>query len=85
MVLAVSPNPKAPCFDCRETESDGLPKRGSVNVRNTVLITDLTIRKVEPLPGDVSVRVRSVVGGEPTVQPRHKRALRVRPYALRSV
>jgi hypothetical protein len=65
MIFAVSPDSKTPSFDCRETESDGLPKRGGVNVRDTVLVTDTTVGEVKPLAGDVSVGIRSVVGSEP--------------------
>lgn len=71
VILAVSPDPETSCFDCGETEPDGLTQGGGVDVRNTVLVADTTIGKVESLAGDVSVGVRSVVGGEP----RHKRAL----------
>ena len=65
MILAVSPDSKTPCFDCRETEPDGLPKRGSVNVGDTVLVADAAVGEVEPLAGDVSVGVRSVVRIQP--------------------
>ena len=67
MIFTVPPHTKTPGFDCRETEPDGLPKRGSVNVGDTVLVADAAVGEVEPLAGDVSVGVRSVVGGEPAV------------------
>ena len=68
VIFAVPPDPKTPGFDCRETEPDGLSQGGGVYVRNTVLVADTTIRKVESLAGDVAVGVRSVVGGEPRLR-----------------
>ena len=65
MVFTVPPDPKAPGFDCRETKPDGLAQRGSVYVRDTILVADTAVRKVQALAGHVAVGVGSVVGGEP--------------------
>ena len=91
VIFAVPPDPKTPGFDCRETEPDGLPKRGSVNVGDTVLVADTAVGEVEPLAGHVSVGVRSVVGSEPRkidsgremgrAEQKQSGRLRVRPHA----
>ena len=46
---------------------DGLAQGGRVDVRDAILLADAAVGKVEALAGDVSVGVRSVVGGEPAV------------------
>ncbi len=61
VIFAVSPHPKAPGFDCRETEPDGFAQRGGVYVRYAILVTNAAIRKVESLARDVSVGVWRII------------------------
>ena len=65
MIFAVSPDPQTPGFDSRETEPDGFSQGGGVNVRDPVLITHPTVRKVEPLSRHISVGIRRIVCGQP--------------------
>ena len=46
MIFTVPSYTKAPRLDCRETQSDGFTKGGGVDVWNTILVADSTIREV---------------------------------------
>jgi hypothetical protein len=65
MIFAIPPNAQAPSFDCGKTQPDGLSQSCSVNMGNPVLVTDPSIRKIEPLPRDIPVRIGCIVSGEP--------------------
>jgi len=65
VVFAVPSDAQAPCFYRGEAEPDCFAKCGGIDVRNPVLITNPTIRKVQALSGYIAVGVWSVVGSEP--------------------
>ena len=65
MIFTVSPDPQTPSFDSRKAESDSFPKRGGVDMRDPVLVTDAAVREIQSLAGDVPIGVRCVVGSEP--------------------
>lgn len=66
MIFTVPSDTKTPCFDSWKTETNCLAQGGGVDMRNPVLVADPPIGKVEALPGDIAVRVRGVVCGEPS-------------------
>jgi hypothetical protein len=65
VVFAVPSDPQTPRFNGWEAEANGLSKCGGVYVRNSILITDSSIREVEALPGNIPIRVRGIVCREP--------------------
>jgi hypothetical protein len=62
MIFAVPSYAQAPCFDRGKAEPDGLAQRGSVDVRDTILITNSPVREIQPLTGDISIRIRGIIG-----------------------
>ena len=65
MILAVSSDAETACFDSGKTQTDGFTESRGVDVRNSVLVTDPTVGKVEPLARDVAVWIRGIVGSKP--------------------
>jgi hypothetical protein len=65
MIFAIPSNAQAPSFDCGKTEPNGFSQSCSVNMRNSVLVADPSIREIEPLPRDIPVGIGCIVGGEP--------------------
>lgn len=65
MIFAVPSYTQAPCFDRGKAEPDGLAQRGGVDVRDSILITNSPVRKIQSLTGDISIRIRGIVGRQP--------------------
>ena len=65
MIFAIASNAQASSFDCGKTQPNGLSQSCSVNMRNSVLVADPSIRKIEPLSRDIPVRIGCIVGSEP--------------------
>lgn len=65
MVFAIPPHAQAPCFDRGKAEPDGLAQGGSVDVRDSVLITNPSVREIQSLAGNISIRVRGIVCRQP--------------------
>jgi len=65
MIFAVPSNAQAPSFDGGKTKPDGFSQSCGVNMRNPVLVTDPSIRKIEPLPRDIPVRIGCIISGKP--------------------
>lgn len=65
MVFTIPSNPEASSFNCREAESDGFAERGRVDVRDSVLVANPSVREVKALSGNVPIGVRSVVSDKP--------------------
>ena len=67
MILAVPTNTQSPSFDCGETQPDGFPESGRVDVRDTVLIANSSVGEVQALSGNVPIGIWSIVGGQPVI------------------
>lgn len=65
VVFAVPSHPQPSRLDRGKAESNSLAQCRSIDVRNTILVADATIGKVEALTRDVAIRVRRVVRVEP--------------------
>jgi len=65
MIFAVPSHAKSSRLDSRETETDGLAQGRGVDMGDAILIADTTIRKIEPLAGDIAIGVGRIVGREP--------------------
>ena len=77
MIFAVPSYAQAPRFDRGKTEPDGLAQGGSVDVRDSILITNSPVREIQSLTGDISIRIRGIVGRQPVTDsnfPRTKSA-----------
>ena len=62
MIFAVTPYAQTSSFDSRKAKAYGLAQCRSIDMGDPVLVTDSPIRKVETLTGNISVRVRGIVG-----------------------
>ena len=65
MIFAVPSYTQAPCFDRGKAEPDGLTQGGSVDVRDSILITNSPVREIQSLTGDIPIRIRGIVGRQP--------------------
>jgi len=65
VVLAIPSDAQTPCLDSGEAETNGFSKRGSVNMRNSILIADPSIREIEALARNIPIRVWGIVRREP--------------------
>ena len=65
MVFAIPSHTQAPCFDRGKAEPDGFAQGGSVDVRNSVLITNSSVREIQSLARNISIRVRGIVCRQP--------------------
>ena len=65
MVFTVPPNAQAPGFDSRETKSNGLAQSGGIDVGYSILVTNSSVREIEPLPRDIAIGVGGVNRSEP--------------------
>lgn len=63
MIFAISANSQTAGLDVWEAKPDGFAERSRVYMRNTILVTDTTIGKIETLAGDVAIRVWSIISG----------------------
>lgn len=65
MIFAVPSDPESPRLDRWKAQADCLSQRGSVHVRDSIMVADTAIGRIESLARDISVRVRGVVCVEP--------------------
>ena len=66
MILAISANAQTTCLDVWETKADRFAEGRGVDVRDAILVTHSTIRKVEALAGDIAIRIWGIVSGQPS-------------------
>ena len=65
VIFAIASHTQAACFDRGKAESDGLAQGGGVDVRDPILIANSSVRKIQSLTRNISIRVRCIVGGQP--------------------
>lgn len=66
MILAISANAQTTCLDVWETKADRFAEGRGVDVRDAILVTHSTIRKVEALAGDIAIRIWGIVSSQPS-------------------
>jgi hypothetical protein len=74
MVFAIPSHTQAPCFDRGKAEPDGLAQGGSVDVWNSVLITNSSVREIQSLAGNIAIRIRGIVCCQPVTDSDQVRA-----------
>ena len=77
MIFAVASHTQSSRFDRGKTEPDGLAQGGSVDVRDPILIANSSVREIQSLTGNITIRVRSVVGRQPVTNSDQLGTLRV--------
>ena len=65
VIFAITPDAQSSSFDRRKAKANSLAKCSSIDVRNSVLITNSAIREIKTLPRNVSVGVRRIVRRQP--------------------
>jgi hypothetical protein len=65
VILAIASNTQSSRFNGGEAETNRLSERSGINVRNPVLITNATVRKIETLSRNISIGVGCIIGVEP--------------------
>jgi hypothetical protein len=73
VILAISSDTEAPCFDSRETETNSFAESSGIDMRNPVLVTDPTVGKIKPLTRNITVRIRGIIAGKPEERTRDER------------
>lgn len=70
VIFAIPSHTQAPRFDRGKAEPDGLAQGGSVDVRDSILIANPSVRKIQSLTRDIAIRVGCVVGRQPVTKKR---------------
>ena len=65
VIFTVPPNTQAPGFDSGKAESNGFAQSGGIDVGYSILVANPSVRKIEPLPWDIAVRVGGIVRSKP--------------------
>ena len=65
VIFAIASHTQAPRFDRGKAEPDGLAQGGSVDVRDSILIANPSVREIQSLTRDIAIRVGCVIGRQP--------------------